>query len=84
VKDYLRQAGGPDRQADQRRTFVLRADGSVFSEQYGNVRRASMFPGDTIVVPPMITRRSVLRTVIDLSTVIGQLGLGIAAINLLR
>ena len=82
--DYLHQAGGPDRQADKRRAFILRADGSVFSDQYGNVKHANIFPGDTIVVPPMINRRSVLRTIVDVSAVIGQVGVGIAAINLLR
>ncbi len=84
VKDYLRQAGGPDRQADRSRAFVLRADGSVLSRQYGNFERAQLFPGDTIVVPPVLNRRSILRTVVDLATVVGQFGFAVAAINLLR
>lgn len=84
VKDYLRQAGGPDRQADRSRAFVLRADGSVLSRQYGNFERAQLFPGDTIVVPPVLNRRSVLRTIVDVSTIVGQLGFAVAAINLLR
>ncbi len=83
-RDYLRQAGGPDRQSDTRRTFILRADGSVYSQQYGNVARATMFPGDTIVVPPRLTQGALLRNLLDASTIIGQFGLGIAAINLLR
>ena len=53
VIDYLREAGGPDRQADRKRAFVLRADGSVVSRQYANVDHAPIYPGDTIVVPPM-------------------------------
>ncbi len=84
VKDYLRQAGGPDRQADRKRSFVLRADGSVFSRQYGNFERAQMFPGDTIVVPPVLDRRSVLRTIVDVATIIGQIGFAAAAINVVR
>ncbi len=84
VKDYLRQAGGPDRQADRKRSFVLRADGSVFSRQYGNFERAQMFPGDTIVVPPVLDRRSVLRTIVDLATIAGQIGFAAAAINIVR
>ena len=83
-RDYLRQAGGPDRQADKRRTFILRADGSVYSGQYGDVARATMFPGDTIVVPPQFDRRAVLRNLLDISTVVGQFGLGAAAINVLK
>ncbi len=82
--DYLRQAGGPDRDADKKREFILRADGSVFSRQYGNVDKATMFPGDTIVVPPQIDRRAVLRNLLDLSSIVGQFGLGAAAINVLK
>ena len=82
--DYLRQAGGPDRDADSKRQFILRADGSVFSRQYGNVDKATMFPGDTIVIPPQIDRRAFLRNLLDFSSIIGQFGLGAAAINVLR
>ncbi len=81
---YLRRAGGPDRQADTKRAFILRADGSVYSSQYGDVSRATIFPGDTIVVPPRLQHTNILRTVVDLSSIIGQLGIGIAAINLLK
>lgn len=84
VIDYLRQAGGPDRQADRRRAFVLRADGSVLSRQYGRFERAPLFPGDTIVVPPLLDRRSLLRTIVDIATVVGQFGFAAAAINIVR
>ncbi len=85
VIDYLRQAGGPDRQADRRRAFVLRADGSVVSRQYGhgNFEHVQLYPGDTLVVPPTLNKRSVLRTVVDAATIVGQLGFAIAALNLL-
>ena len=73
---------GPDRGADRKRTFILRADGSVFSTQYGNVDHATVFPGDTIVVPPQLDRRAFLRDLVDISSVVGQLGLGAAAIAL--
>lgn len=81
--DYVRLAGGPDRQADTRRMFLLRADGSVYSSQYGNVGRAHLFPGDTVVVPPQITRRAVFRNIVDAATIVSQLGIGIAALSLL-
>jgi hypothetical protein len=83
-RDYLRQAGGPDRNADRKRTFILRADGSVFSRQYGDVDRANIFPGDTIVVPPNFARHAILRDLVDISNVLGGVGIGVAAINLLR
>ncbi len=84
VIDYLRQAGGPDRQADRKRAFVIRADGSVLSRQYGRFERAQLFPGDTIVVPPRLDRRSVLRTVVDLASIVGQVGFAAAAISVVR
>ncbi len=80
--DYLRQAGGPDRNADRKRTFILRADGSVFSTQYGNVDHATVFPGDTVVVPPQLDRRGLFRDIVDISTIVGQLGFTAAALSL--
>jgi polysaccharide export outer membrane protein len=56
----------------------------VYSTQYGNVEKATMFPGDTIVVPLKIDHRSVLRTLVDIATVVGQFGIGVAAINVLK
>lgn len=81
---YLKQAGGPDRQADKRRTFILRADGSVLSRQYGNVEHALIFPGDTVVVPPQLEKRAFLRDVLNIANIVGQFGLGAAAINVLK
>jgi hypothetical protein len=43
-----------------------------------------VFPGDTIVVPLQIDRRAVLRTLVDIATVVGQFGIGVAAINVLK
>jgi protein involved in polysaccharide export with SLBB domain len=81
---YLRKAGGPDRQADRKRTFILRADGSVFSRQYGNVSKAPIYAGDTIIVPPQLSRTALLRDLVDISTVVGQFALGAAAIQVLK
>lgn len=82
--DYLREAGGPDRQADMKHAFVLRADGSVYSQQYGNIKKATIFPGDTIVIPPQLQKLSIMRQLIDIGTVVSQFGIGIAAVNLLK
>ena len=83
-RDYLRQAGGPDRQADKKRIFILRADGSVYSRQYGNVDHATLFPGDTIVVPPQLAHRALLRDLVDIASVVSGFGLGAAAIEVLK
>jgi len=83
VINYMKRAGGPDRQADKRRTFVLRADGSVVSRQYADVEHAPIFPGDTIVVPPIIDKRAVLQRIVDIAQIVGNFGIGVAAIDIL-
>lgn len=81
--DYLRRAGGPDRQADKKREFILRADGSVISSQYANVRHAPVFPGDTLVVPPIIDRRALFQRITDLVSVVSNLGFSAGTLYLL-
>ena len=83
VINYMKRAGGPDRQADKKRTFVLRADGSVVSRQYADVNRAQIFPGDTIVVPPIIDKRAVLQRIVDIAEIVGNFGIGVASIAIL-
>jgi protein involved in polysaccharide export with SLBB domain len=95
VKDYLRLAGGPDRIADRKREFILRADGSVVSHQYGNLAEHAIFadrnfgdvvlyPGDTIIVPPIIEKTAILRNLSDIGTILEGFGLGAAAIEVLK
>ena len=81
--DYLHRAGGPDRQADKKRAFILRADGSVVSEQYANVKNAPVFPGDTIVVPPILDRRSVLQRITDIAGIVTNLGYSVTTLYFL-
>lgn len=73
VREYLRSAGGPQRNADDKRIFLVRADGSVVSQQYSNVARARIFPGDTIIVPPRLTHSSTLRDIVLVGSLIGNL-----------
>ena len=56
AKWYLSQAGGPTNLANKKAIFVIRADGSVigtqgFSLWRGNPLDATLYPGDTVVVP---------------------------------
>jgi hypothetical protein len=83
VRDYLHQAGGPDRQADHKRMFVLRADGSVVSQQYADVKKAEIYPGDTIVVPPILQARNGLQKTLNIAQIAGNLALSAAAIAVL-
>ena len=90
VGTYLRLAGGANREADRKRSFVIRADGSVISRQYssglrgGSFESVRLFPGDTIVVPQTLDKRATIRNLLDLSQIVGQFGLGAAAINVLK
>lgn len=57
---YLNDAGGPTRQADTKRIFLIRADGTVISRQtHGDFWRSdfdktTLLPGDAIIVPPKL------------------------------
>jgi protein involved in polysaccharide export with SLBB domain len=90
VRDYLHLAGGADRNADKKREFILRADGSVLSRQFATARqfgdfdRLTMLPGDTIVVPPLIEKGAVLRNLVNISNILEGFGLGAAAIEVLK
>jgi len=60
VSAYLRAAGGPTRQADVKRAFLIRADGTVISRQHhaslwsSNFEKLAVLPGDSIVIPNKI------------------------------
>ncbi len=83
VLNYLKRAGGPDREADKKRLFLLRADGSVVSRQYADVLHTPIYPGDTIVVPPILDKRAILQRVVDIAQIVGNFGIGLAAIYFL-
>jgi len=57
---YLNDTGGATRMADIKRTFLIRADGTVVSRQthfsYFSVRfeNIALMPGDAIIVPPKL------------------------------
>jgi len=94
VGQYLRLAGGANRNADAHHSFVIRADGSVVSRSGGD-KGATLWsgsnsfnaihlnPGDTIVVPDKVLRPTAIRNVLDWTQVFSQLALGAAAINVL-
>ena len=95
VGDYLKSAG-PTESADLDNIFVLRADGGVasrgqggwFGVGRGTLNSMILAPGDTLVVPEKIDRETnytaIVRGVKDWTQIIYQLGLGAAAIKVLR
>ena len=87
---YLHLAGGPNRDADRKHMFIIRADGSVISSeaengiwgnQFDNLR---MNPGDTIVIPDKTFKPSALRGILDWSQLFSQFALGAAAISVIQ
>jgi protein involved in polysaccharide export with SLBB domain len=90
--EYLQTAGGPNRNADRRQIFIIRADGSVVSRQYLNhtlwtddrFSREVIYPGDTIVIPEQLNKTTILRGLTDWSAVFSQFALGAAAVNVIR
>lgn len=88
VGDYIEQAGGPTRDADESRMYVLRADGSVMSAQNSNAifnsfSGAIIMPGDTVIVPEMLDKFSLTKEVKDWAQIFYQFALGVGAIKLL-
>jgi len=87
---YLQLAGGPNRDADQKHEFVIRADGEVVSRErdkglWGSeFNRLRIYPGDTIMVPEKTFKPSALRGVIDWSQMFSQFALGAAALSVLK
>jgi protein involved in polysaccharide export with SLBB domain len=85
--DYLRLAGGANRDADKNRAYVIRAGGSVISKQYSSSLRGNgfdsvrLFPGDTVVIPLNLDKGKTMRLIVDIAQIVGQFGIAIAAAN---
>jgi protein involved in polysaccharide export with SLBB domain len=87
LKDYLQLAGGSNRDADQKSTYVIRADGAVVSrrqmskwrkDRFDNLR---IYPGDTVVIPLNLSKGATIRNVVDIAQIVGQFGIALAAGN---
>ena len=91
VSDVLKVAGLRE-EADREQAFVLRADGSIVSESsmgmLGSLQRVELMPGDTVIVPEKLdretTRNFVMRQLKDVTQILSQFGLGVAAIKVMR
>jgi protein involved in polysaccharide export with SLBB domain len=87
VGDYIRLAGGANRDADRKRAYVIRAGGSVISRQYSSSLRGNRFDsvqvnqGDTIVIPLNLDQGKTMRLIVDIAQIVGQFGIAIAAAN---
>jgi protein involved in polysaccharide export with SLBB domain len=88
LADYLRMAGGPTRGADAGSSFVLRANGTVVSNQQANgwggglragFEQTPALPGDTLFVPEELDKTTFVQHAKDWTQILAQFALGVAA-----
>lgn len=91
VADYLHWAGGTSREADCRRAFILRANGTVTPREAGQSIFASssfdklrLYPGDSIVVPEKNVRPSTLSQILGWSQFISGYSMDALLANSLK
>ena len=87
---YLRDAGGPTRNADKSHMFVVLANGAVVNKDTagsfwsGGFDSMVLMPGDTVIVPEQLAPGAGWRHFKDFSQILFNFGLAGAAVNVLR
>ena len=87
---YLNAAGGATRDADEKRIFVIRADGTVVSRQsrnmhsHGSYEDLKLLPGDAIVVPEKLRVSSKMSEFLQTTQFMSQLALTAAALSVVK
>ena len=85
VEEYLERSGGMTLNADKKRIYIVRADGSVSmpssSGFFRNADNSVIQPGDTLVVPLDVTKMKPLTVWSEVTQVIYQLAIATAAVN---
>jgi len=89
ASDYLALAGGPTREADRDRMYIVRADGSVVGGGNNSfwLRGAGgerVLPGDTVVIPENLDRFRLTKEFKDWSQIIYQFALGVVGLKVLK
>jgi protein involved in polysaccharide export with SLBB domain len=81
--DYIAMSGGTTQKADRKRTYVVRADGSVARQRssFLSRRQAAIQPGDTIVVPFDTERMPPLPLWTAVTSILYNLAVSVAAVN---
>ena len=80
-KGYVERSGGMTYRADDKRVYVVRANGSVETMGGRWGRNNRIYPGDTIVVPLDADRLPPLVRLTSISQIVYQLGVAAAAWN---
>ncbi|MDH3461600.1 MAG: SLBB domain-containing protein, partial [Burkholderiaceae bacterium] len=88
LADYLSQAGGATKDADEDSIYLLRVDGTVVSRRqrswFGGLNTETILPGDAIFVPPDLERYALTREFKDWTQILYQFALGVAGLKILR
>jgi len=80
LEDYIERAGGLQRGADERRSFVVRANGDVLTRKDG-MMDAPALPGDVVFVPLRTSSVDLWQRIRDIASIVFQVGLTAAAVN---
>jgi polysaccharide biosynthesis/export protein len=87
---YLNDAGGATREADEKRIFVIHADGTVVSRQsrnshtHGSFDKLILLPGDAIVVPEKLKVSSRMADLLQATQFMSQTALTAAALSVIK
>ena len=87
---YLNDAGGVTREADAKRIYLIRADGTVVSRQSrdkfwgGDFASMRLMPGDAIVVPEKIKTGAGWKNFQDITQIVSQTALTAAALSVIQ
>jgi protein involved in polysaccharide export with SLBB domain len=87
ISSYLKLAGGPNRDADRKHEFIIRANGEVVSHEVAKGPWGNEFsnllvnPGDTVIVPEKKLKPSAMNGVMGWSQMFSQFALGAASMN---
>jgi polysaccharide biosynthesis/export protein len=85
---YLNDAGGATREADEKRIFVIHADGTVISRQsrnsHGSFEKLILLPGDAIVVPEKLKVSSKMTDLLQATQFASQTALTAAALSVVK
>jgi hypothetical protein len=87
---YLNDAGGATRDADEKRIYVIRADGRVASRQsrnnhsHGKYENLRLLPGDAVVVPVKLRVSSPMNAFLQSTQLASQLALTAAALSVVH
>ena len=86
VYQYIKMAGGFTRGADTGKVYVKRANGEYVASTgwFTKVSSLDVMPGDVIFVPEDLNKTTFTKELKDWTQIIYQLGLGAAAIKVLK